>query len=335
MGSSRPPRSTSTASSIRAGRPKSNSSLIAARTLRPVYSTSSTSTMVAPSTSNGSSVRLRTGLQARSARSRRDRRRRRCSRPMVARDQRLQALGQPRAAGVDADERGVVRDAAAHLLGQRRAQPSASASGRLSAPFARRASLQDELRRDLVALGASARGRAALRPDVSAAWVVKRSSTPTTGHPNRPSSARAKRSRPRGHRVRRAVGVHGQPDDELLRLPFVDQRRDRGETRRRSEPVDRRSGCATRASVLPNATPIRRVPKSNASTVACRQRAGHGRHACPTASDSREKSMPRRRIAAGSRSSAGSSNSTSGSAATVSHAFCASSCSSWPADHPA
>jgi hypothetical protein len=35
MGSSRPPRSMSTASSMRAGRPKSKSSLIAARTLRP------------------------------------------------------------------------------------------------------------------------------------------------------------------------------------------------------------------------------------------------------------------------------------------------------------
>ena len=48
----------STASSMRSGRPKSNSSLIAARTLRPVYSTSSTRTIVAPSTSNGSVVRL-------------------------------------------------------------------------------------------------------------------------------------------------------------------------------------------------------------------------------------------------------------------------------------
>ena len=36
IGSSRPPRSTSTASSMRAGRPKSKSSLMAARTLRPV-----------------------------------------------------------------------------------------------------------------------------------------------------------------------------------------------------------------------------------------------------------------------------------------------------------
>ena len=40
--------------------------------------------------------------------------------------------------------------------------------------------------------------------------------------------------------------------------------------------------------------------------------------------------MPRRRIAAGSRASAGVSNRTSASASTVSHAFCAISCSSWP-----
>ena len=47
----------------RAGRPKSNSSLIAARTLRPVNSTSSTSTIVAPSTSKGSSVRRVSALR--------------------------------------------------------------------------------------------------------------------------------------------------------------------------------------------------------------------------------------------------------------------------------
>ena len=97
------------------------------------------------------------------------------------------------------------------------------------------------------------------------------------------------------------------------------------------------SAAARRASIiLPTATPIRRVPKSNASTVASSFAAADAtRHACPTSSDRREKSMPRRRMAAGSRASTGVSNSTPGSAATVSQAFCAISCSSWPADQPA
>ena len=56
IGSSRPPRSTRTASATLAGRPKSNSSLITARIVRPVYSTSSMSRIGRSSTSNGSFV---------------------------------------------------------------------------------------------------------------------------------------------------------------------------------------------------------------------------------------------------------------------------------------
>src|SRR5665213_443018 len=56
IGSSRWPRSTSTASWIFLGRPKSFSASIAARVVRPLNSTSSTSTTVLPFTSNGMSV---------------------------------------------------------------------------------------------------------------------------------------------------------------------------------------------------------------------------------------------------------------------------------------
>ncbi len=71
------------------------------------------------------------------------------------------------------------------------------------------------------------------------------------------------------HRVRRAVGMHGQADDQLRRPPFVDQRGNRIEARRCASAHRSSSADARRAvSVLPNATPMRRVPKSNASTVA-------------------------------------------------------------------
>src|ERR1041385_2536746 len=61
MGSSRPPRSTRTERRIRRGRPKSVSSSRAARTVRPVYSTSSTMTTVRPAISPGRLVSPTTG----------------------------------------------------------------------------------------------------------------------------------------------------------------------------------------------------------------------------------------------------------------------------------
>ena len=56
IGNSRPPRSTRTASCTLAGRPKSKISLRAARMLRPVCSTSSSSRMWEPSTAKGKEV---------------------------------------------------------------------------------------------------------------------------------------------------------------------------------------------------------------------------------------------------------------------------------------
>src|SRR6266581_1337263 len=62
IGSSRPPRSTSTHSETRRGRPKSASSSSAARTVRPVYSTSSTITTCLSERSPGMRVSPMTGL---------------------------------------------------------------------------------------------------------------------------------------------------------------------------------------------------------------------------------------------------------------------------------
>src|SRR5213594_1698883 len=62
IGSSRPPRSTSTHREIRLGRPKSASSSSAARTVRPVYSTSSTITTCLPARSPGIRVSPITGF---------------------------------------------------------------------------------------------------------------------------------------------------------------------------------------------------------------------------------------------------------------------------------
>src|SRR5207302_837329 len=62
IGSSRPPRSTSTQREMRLGRPKSASSSSAARTVRPVYRTSSTITTCLPVRSPGRRVSPMTGL---------------------------------------------------------------------------------------------------------------------------------------------------------------------------------------------------------------------------------------------------------------------------------
>ena len=197
--------------------------------------------------------------------------------------------------------------------------------------------LQDELRRDLVAHArASARPRRPRRSVGCAIAVVWRSSTCATGRPKRArelarEALRARRSSRAACRRRAPAGRRrGAP--AAIRRPARRSRRSACvRSQSRSSSADAR--CAS--SVLPTATPMRRVPKSNASTVAAGSGA-HGRdHACPT---SRTAARNRCRAAASRRAaarSAGRSNSTSGSASTVSQAFCASSCSSWPADQPA
>ena len=69
--------------------------------------------------------------------------------------------------------------------------------------------------------------------------------------------------------VLRSIRVRREPDHQHSRLPF------RQSTRRSPQSAASvrsasmvASGCAVRVSVLPIATPMRRVPKSNASTVA-------------------------------------------------------------------
>ena len=165
---------------------------------------------------------------------------------------------------------------------------------------------------------------------------------PALVHQSRREARSAAQLRARSARARAVIacGVPsaciGRPTTSSPRLPFVDQRARsrrsaRRRARRRSSSADARRAC----SVLPTATPMRRVPKSNASTVAsgrdARSRVTRARRR-RTAARSRCRAAASRRAAA---ASAGRSNSTSASASTVSQAFCASSCSSWPADHPA
>ena len=139
--------------------------------------------------------------------------------------------------------------------------------------------------------------------------VVYRSSTRATGRPKRPASWRAKRSRARRHRVRRAIGMHRNADDEHVaaatRRSAPRSRRSASRSRRR-----RSSSAAVRDAQRACCRPRRR-------SAACRNRtrapwlsalavcAAVTRHACPTSSDRREKSMPSSRIAAGSRCFAG------------------------------
>ena len=108
MGSSRWPRSTSTASRTAFGRPISTRASSAARTVRPVYRTSSTITSVLDSSSNGRSVPLTRGLASagldvvavKADVEAADRR----SHALVALDGARQPLGQRHAARLDADE---------------------------------------------------------------------------------------------------------------------------------------------------------------------------------------------------------------------------------------
>ena len=206
-----------------------------------------------------------------------------------------------------------------------------SASGRLALV---KVGLQYELRRDTVARHLApfppgsrlAQARAAAR-------VVKRSSQSVTGSANRCSSCAREASRAGSHRVRCTVGMRRQPDHQQRRLPFGEQRFDCAESLP-GRGVRRSSSTGARASAGSRRRPPRcaacrsrrqeRSPREARRSMAVATTS----QACPTASDRREKSMPRSFIAAGSRTSGGSANSTSASAATVSHAFWAISCSS-------
>jgi hypothetical protein len=118
MGSSRPPRSTSTARVTLAGRPKSNSSLTTARTVRPVYSTSSISTMWRPSMAKGKCVG---SVAEASPRAEKSSRCKRAGNDTVGTWQAqvpLQAFGKPGAAAPDAHQGGLGAQELAHTLAQ-------------------------------------------------------------------------------------------------------------------------------------------------------------------------------------------------------------------------
>ena len=178
----------------------------------------------------------------------------------------------------------------------------ASASGRLPCGVAHRTSSAGSAARRPASRAAPRRARAPARPATRLRGLRRVAlvhAAPPAGRSGlelpREALRRARSSRAR--RRRRAPA--GRP--RARRLPFGDQRRDGGEARRVASPAMVVSGCASRVSVSPTATPI--APRAEVEARArWRRRVGATtRHACPTSSDRREKSMPSRRIAAGSR----------------------------------
>src|ERR1043166_9340982 len=198
-------------------------------------------------------------------------------------------------------------------------------------------SLQQNLRRERIAHGlarfrrcaASAR-RSFLRRET---FVSERN-----GKRESPAQLAAEAPRARRHHVRGAVGVRRQTDEKKGRTRFGDERRDRGEmplaaVGERGERMRDTEACfADRYADALGAE----IEGENSPRWGRGSQSRH-RHvyACPTASERREKSMPRSFMAAGKRISGGSPKSTCASAATVSQAFCAISCSSWLAAQPA
>ena len=182
-----------------------------------------------------------------------------------------QPLGEPCAAGIDADERGVVRDRAAHALGERgerrfgvrRSCGPSRVAHRTSACRISCAATSSRTSRRRAAAPLRVQ-RAPARASRRPALVDERDRQAEAAvELAREALARAPSSRARCRR--RAA----EPTTSCVRLPLVDQRGDRREAlvasaRRRSWSADARRAI----SVLPTATPIRRVPKSNASTVA-------------------------------------------------------------------
>src|SRR5437762_10571920 len=106
-----------------------------------------------------------------------------------------------------------------------RSAASASGSAGVSLPLIE-ISLQDELRGDLVAMCA-ALASAALAIQL---FLCDFCRPPLVDQRNRQAKTFAKLAREvacfRRHRVRRAVGMQRQPDDQLLRLPFAHERSD-------------------------------------------------------------------------------------------------------------
>lgn len=196
----------------------------------------------------------------------------------------------------------------------------------------------------------------AARKSCSASNEVRCSSASSAGMPKRPVSLCAKR------RANRPTGCSdpsvrdGTPTTKRIGCHSATIRAMAANRTRLSDPATLERGWASRVSKSPTATPMRRVPKSKARTVPALGRCvmGGGLYvtadperffpvtvhyspiqAWPACSERLAKSMPRSCMAAGSRSSAGTSKMTSDWACTVSHAFCASSCSSWPGAQPA
>ena len=184
-------------------------------------------------------------------------------------------LGEPRAARIDADERGVVRDRAAHALGERDERRFGVRQLRSSLI---EPSLQDESARR--PRRASARP-CAPAPAASSADLceLRRVALVREATGNREALAQAPaRNAARARSSRAACRPHapGRPTTSSRGCHSRDQR---ARARRSASSLAARrswsADCALRVIVLPTATPMRRVPKSNASTVAGGRRRGH------------------------------------------------------------
>ena len=166
---------------------------------------------------------------------------------MVAGHQRRQPLGEPRAAGIDADERGVVRDRAAHALGERGER--LLGVGQLRQRSARSSSHPCRISCAATSVAHSRAPRAVAPASASAVRQLASCSArrrSSTGNREAPASCRAKRRA----RAVIACGVPsactGRPTTSSRRLPFVDQRaRSRRSARLALRASIVVSGCAT------------------------------------------------------------------------------------------
>ena len=259
---------------------------------------------------------------------------------MVAGDHLREALGEPGAAGIDADERGVERDRAAHALGERGERlPRRQAGPRRSSAAVVEPGLQDQLRGDLVAHRLPLRPRDAGGRERAVGALRSCSARPRAPPAGRSGLRAAARSAgARGHLVRacRPRAPAGRPPARPAAIRRS-ARRSRRSARRSRSRVDRRQRMrdarqrvadrdadAPRAEIEREHRARRRSPVRAPRVTRARRRRTGARSRCRAAA-SPPAAAPRRACR----------TARPASAATVSQAFCAISCSSWPADQPA
>ena len=228
--------------------------------------------MVAPSTSNGSVRALDLGLQALAAEIVAIERDVDVADRVVAVDHLREALGDPGAARVDADEARVECDRAAHAIGERGERLLRRQAGPTGIVPPRGRSNQDC--RISCAATLVARRLPRARAHAGRRERVLRADWTCIAHPRAPPASRsglragarsARRARSSRAACRRACTGWPTTSRSGCHSPISAATAAKRAAFASAAMVV--SGRATRSSVLPIATPIRRVPKSNASTV--------------------------------------------------------------------